>query len=102
MLTARIRGVSETRPDQRSARTPSSLLGESVTGAIQRFDSVELGIELTEFKANPLEVAVDGAVVDIEVGVMSGIPRSEESRVGTEGVSMVSARRVAVLLKNKK
>src|SRR3546814_5160160 len=74
MLTARIRGVSETRPDQRSARSPSSLLGESVTGAIQRFDSVELGIELTEFTANPLDVAVDRAVVAIDVAVI----RSEE------------------------
>src|SRR3546814_19791927 len=73
MLTARIRGVSETRPDQRSARSPSSLLGESVTGAIQRFDSVELGIELTEFTANPLDVAVDRAVVDIDVVVIGRI-----------------------------
>src|SRR5690349_12698661 len=63
MLTARIRGVSETRFDHLSASSRSSLfVGEAVPGAIQGLDSIELGIDLPELAAYAFDVAVDGAV----------------------------------------
>src|SRR3954470_14955088 len=71
MLSARMRAVSEIRPDHFSVRSrpsPSnSLLRETVTRAIKRFDRIEFGIDLAELAPHPLDVAVDRAVVDIDV-----------------------------------
>src|ERR1700748_2430156 len=68
MLSARMRVVSETRPDHLSDRSKSgSFLRETVTGAIERLDSVKFGIDLTELAPHALYVAVDGAVVDIDI-----------------------------------
>src|SRR5579862_8139576 len=71
MLTARIRGASDQRPRQRSASW--SLVGKSVSDAIEGLDGPELGIDRPELAPEPLDVAVDGAVVDIDFVVISCI-----------------------------
>src|SRR6478672_6457056 len=44
-----------------------------VTDAIQRFDLLELGIDLTELAAHPLDMAVDRAVVHVDRLAVGGI-----------------------------
>src|SRR5580704_8514853 len=44
-----------------------SVLAISITDAIERFDLCELVVDRLELLAQPLDVAVDGAVVDIDV-----------------------------------
>src|SRR5688572_5405197 len=73
MLTARILGVRLTRFDHLSARSRSLFVREAITGAIERFDSIELRIDLPEFAPDALDVAVYGAIVDIDVVLISGI-----------------------------
>ncbi len=48
-------------------------LAVAVADAIQGLDGVELGIDLAELLAHPLDVAVDGAVVDIDLIVVGGV-----------------------------
>src|SRR3982750_737819 len=66
-LSARIRCASVNRPDHRGARSGSSLLVESISEAIEGLDCIELGVDGAELAGDPLDVAVDGAVVDISV-----------------------------------
>src|SRR4051794_37888445 len=75
-LTARIRWPSVHRPDQlkaRSASASSSVGVESVSDAIQGLDCIKLGVGSAELAADPLDVAVDGAVVNIDVVMISDI-----------------------------
>ena len=46
---------------------------EAVADAVERFDHVEVVVDGLEFLAQPLDVAVDGAVVDIDLVVVGGI-----------------------------
>src|SRR3546814_42397 len=83
MFTARMRVVSDHRPDHFNERS-SLFFGESVADAIERFDCLEALVDGAELLAKPLDMAVDGAVVDID--------RSEERRVGKECVSTCRSR----------
>src|SRR5579871_3108657 len=62
----------------------ASGLAVTVTDAIERFDRVELRVHLAEFAPHALDVAVDGAVVDVNLIVVSGvhqvIPALHETR----------------------
>ena len=49
------------------------LLLEAVAHAVERFNAVELGVDRVELLAQPLDVAVDGAVVDIDLVVIGRI-----------------------------
>src|SRR5688500_2624338 len=73
MLTARMRCRSIQRPDQRSARSLSSLLSKAVAYPVERLDRLELGIEGAELATKPLDVAVDGPVVDIDVVLIGDV-----------------------------
>src|SRR5438477_2171298 len=66
-LSARIRWPSVQRPDQLSARSASSLFVETVSDAIEGVDCIKFGSLCAELAADSLDVAVDGAVVDIDV-----------------------------------
>src|SRR3546814_17049485 len=64
----------------------SAFIGKTIPRAIEGGDRVELGIDLAELSAQALDVAVDRAVVVIDV------VRSEERRVGKECVSTCRSR----------
>src|SRR5947208_10427259 len=66
-LSARIRCLRLNRPDHFSRRSASSLLVEPVSNAIERVDRIEGGVNGSELAPNALDVAVDGAVVDIDI-----------------------------------
>ena len=51
-----------------------SALAVAIADAVERLDLVELGIDLLELLAQPLDVAVDGAVIDIDVLAIGGSP----------------------------
>src|SRR3546814_12581524 len=68
------------RRPPRSTRTDTPLpyttlfrSGEAVARAIEGRDRVEIGIDLAELAAQPLDVAVDRAVVDIDIVLIGGI-----------------------------
>src|SRR5215510_12010040 len=67
-----------------------SRLLEAIADAVERFDYVETFIGLLEFLTQPLDVAVDGAVVDIHLVVVGGIheriARLDHARSGGEGL----------------
>src|SRR3546814_11117344 len=89
MLTARMRVVSDQRADQTSgdsscsAMLPSgfcpswfrvsAFIGKTIPRAIEGGDRIEFGIDLAEFAAQALDVAVDRAVVDIDVVLIGGV-----------------------------
>src|ERR1700736_3715877 len=60
------------RPKPRGVRLTSGFL-EAITHAIEGFDHLEIVIHDLEFLAQPLDVAVDGAVIDIDLIVISRI-----------------------------
>src|SRR5437868_3711023 len=66
-LSARIRCLRLKRADHLSRRSASSWLVEPVSDAIERVDRVEGGIDGAELAPDALDVAVDGAVVDIDI-----------------------------------
>src|SRR4051794_28409255 len=72
-FTARIRCARLQRPDQLNARSASSLFVETVSDAIEGLDSIEGRVTGAEFAANALYVAVDGAVVDINVILIGNV-----------------------------
>src|SRR6478609_6648261 len=72
-LTARIRHPSVHRPDQLSRRSASSLFVKSISDAIEGLDCIELWVRGAELAADPLDVAVDSAVIDIDVVVIGDI-----------------------------
>ncbi len=51
----------------------SSYLFEAVADAVQRLDHVEVVVDLLELLAQPLDVAVDGAVVDVDLIVVGRV-----------------------------
>src|SRR4051795_4106370 len=73
MLTARMRWRSIQRPDHLRSRSFSSLLGKAVAHAVERLDRLELGIGRPELAPEALDVAVDGAVVDIDVVLIGDV-----------------------------
>src|ERR1044071_9875872 len=73
MLSARIRWSSIQRPDQRSARSASSFLSKAIAYAVQGLDRLECRVEGAEFAPQPFDVAVDGAVVDIDVVLIGDV-----------------------------
>src|SRR5690606_19362783 len=56
--------------ERATARKPSALV-VPVADAVEGFDGVELGVDVAEFLAEPLDVAVDCSVVDIDLIVIS-------------------------------
>src|SRR5471032_1479165 len=60
--------VNEPRCDPRG-----SGVAVSVSDAIERFDLLEFAVDLTELAAHALDVAVDGAVVDVDRLAVGGI-----------------------------
>src|SRR5207253_2940953 len=46
---------------------------EAIAHTVQRFDHVEVVVDRLEFFAQPLDVAVDGAVVDVDLVVISRV-----------------------------
>src|SRR3954471_7215259 len=74
MLTARIRWRSEIRlvqahgPDSRG-----SFLAKTVSDPIERLDRAELAVDRAELAAHPLDMAVDRAVVDIDVVLIGDV-----------------------------
>src|SRR5215213_7119599 len=66
-FSARIRYLRLNRPDHLSRRSASSLLVESVSDAIEGFDGIERRVDGAELAPDALDVAVDGAVVDIDI-----------------------------------
>src|SRR3712207_3285337 len=73
MLTARMRWRSIQRPDHLSSRSRSSLLGKTIAYAVEGLDRLELGIGGPELAPQALDVAVDGAVVDIDVVLVGDV-----------------------------
>src|SRR5829696_4622103 len=73
MLTARMRWRSIQRPDHLSSRSFSSFLGKAVAYAVERLDRLEGGVHRSELTPQPLDVAVDGPVVDIDVVLISHV-----------------------------
>src|SRR5258708_26784935 len=58
---------------RRGALRPRSGFAVSVSDAIEGFDCVELGVNVAELLAHALDVAVDGAVVDINLIVVGRV-----------------------------
>src|SRR5687768_3858548 len=84
MFTARMRVVSDQRADQTSGDSScsamlasglraSAFIGKAIPRAIEGCDRVEFGIDLAELAAQPLDVAVDRAVVDIDIVLIGGV-----------------------------
>src|SRR5712671_7829900 len=55
-----------------AARRDLRLL-EAITDPIERLDLIEVVVGLLQLLANPLDVAVDGAIVDVDLVVVGGI-----------------------------
>src|SRR3546814_3301598 len=91
MLTARMRCVSDSRPDQRSARSRSSFLGKTVAHAVKRLDRAEIFVDGPEFAPKALDVAVDGTIVDIDV-VLIGYVHQLVARFDDAGADRKSTR----------
>src|SRR3954464_14207365 len=74
MLTARIRWRSEIRRIQ-PCRPEScrSLLAKTVSDPIEGFDRTELAVDCAKLAAHALDVAVDGAIVDIDVVLIGDV-----------------------------
>src|SRR4051812_19003836 len=72
MLTARIRWRSEMRRVQPHRPRPS-LLAKAVPDAVERLDRPELAVDGAELAAHALDMAVDGAIVDIDVVLIGDV-----------------------------
>src|SRR3546814_8915241 len=72
MLTARMRVVSDHRPDHLSDRS-SLFLRETVADAIEGFYRLETGVHHPKLLAQPLDVAVDRPIVNIHVILIGSI-----------------------------
>src|SRR3954462_10383220 len=63
---------------------------EAIADAVQRFDHVEVVVDHLEFLAQPLDVAVDGAIIDVDLVVVGRvhqcIPALYNARAVGEGV----------------
>src|SRR3954471_21602970 len=73
MLIARMRWRSIHRPDQRTARSCSSFLSKAVSDPVERLDRLEPRIGGAELAPQALDVAVDRAVVDIDVFLIGDV-----------------------------
>src|SRR5271156_1305424 len=61
--------------DARPPGVPLSTFLVAVADAIQRFDLVEAVVDCAEFLADTLHVAVDGAVVNVDVFAVGGVDK---------------------------
>src|SRR5437868_5805839 len=68
-----MRWLSDHRPDQLSARSDSSLFVETVSDAIKCLDCIEVRIRCAELPADAFDVAVDRAIVDVDVVLVSDV-----------------------------
>src|SRR5262245_43890647 len=66
---AAIRAPNPCSPNRRAG----SGVAVSVSDAIKRFDLLELAVDLAELATHPLDVAVDGAVVDVDRLAVGGV-----------------------------
>src|SRR5689334_21664598 len=57
----------------RAGRGVRSAFAVAVADAVEGFDSVKLRVDLSELLAHALDVAVDGAVVDVDLVVVGGV-----------------------------
>src|SRR6476646_5446436 len=74
MLTARMRWASVHRPDQLKARSESSLLVvETVSDAIKGLDRIKFGVGGAELPSYPLDVTVDGPVINVDIFMIGDI-----------------------------
>src|SRR3569623_2129576 len=71
-LTARMRWRSVHRSRQRGPCS-SSFLGKSVPHAVKRLARLELALDLPELASQPLDMAVDGAIVDIDIFLIGDV-----------------------------
>src|SRR5262249_31396489 len=65
--------IREASPCSRSQRRPGSRVAVSVSDAIERFDLLELLIDLAELAAHALDVAVDRSIVDVDRFTVGGV-----------------------------
>src|ERR1700730_12483157 len=65
--------IREPKPCSPNRRRPGSGVAVSVSDAIERFDLLDLAVDLAELAAHPLDVAVDGAVVDVDRLALGGV-----------------------------
>src|SRR4028118_1281105 len=72
-LTARIRWRIATRRVQLTERSWSSVFAKAVSDAVERLDPLELGIHHPELAPHPLDVAVDRAIVHVDVVLIGDI-----------------------------
>src|SRR3982751_6896909 len=72
-FSARIRCLRLKRPDHFSRRSASSLLVETISDPIERIDRIECRVDGAELAPDALDVAVDGAVVDINIVVIGDV-----------------------------
>src|SRR6185369_619693 len=73
MFTARMRWARVHRPDQVRARSTSSFFAESISDAIKGLDCIKLWVGAAEFSADPLDMAVDRAVIDIHIVLIGDV-----------------------------
>src|SRR6516225_156969 len=71
LLQAPPASISDGRPGRQTPR--ASHFFEPITDAIERFDHVEVVVGPLELLAQPLDVAVDGAIVHVDLVVVGGI-----------------------------
>src|SRR4051794_32073578 len=72
-LTARIRWRSETRLVQPRQPLGLSFLAKAISDPIERLDRAEAAVDGAELAAHPLDMAVDGAIVDIDVVLIGDV-----------------------------
>src|SRR6195256_6659663 len=65
--------IREPRPCSPNRCRPGSGVAVSVSDAIKRFDLLEFAVDLAELAAHPLDVAVDGAIIDIDRLAVGGV-----------------------------
>src|SRR3954452_3931026 len=73
MLTASILWRSEIRRLQPRPSPRSSFLAKAIPDPVERLDRSELPVDRSELAAHALDVAVDGAVVDVDVVLIGDV-----------------------------
>src|SRR3546814_10145963 len=68
----------------------SAFIGKTIPRPIEGGDRVEFGIDLAELAAQALDVAVDRAVVDINIVLIGGVHRSEEHTSELQSLMRIS------------
>jgi hypothetical protein len=68
-----MRDVSDSLRLQRSWKRSMSGVCKTVSGTIERIDGGKFGIGFPELAPQPLYVAVDGAVIDIDIVLIGNV-----------------------------